>query len=76
MESTWQRISSATRIEEASVPQDLPQDSRINTTTLVRTNGYVAKKITDENGTTMISSDLTENTYHYDWRRDYIIVET
>ena len=66
----WLRPPSATRIEETSLPQELPQDSRINTTTLVRTTVSVAKKITDENGTTTISPDVTENTYYYDWRRD------
>ena len=69
-EEYWLRPPSATRIEETSLPQELPQDSRINTTTLVRTTVSVAKKITDENGTTTISPDVTENTYHYDCRRD------
>ena len=68
-------FNSKTRIEEVSVPQELPQDSRINTTILVRNTVSVANKNTDENGTTMIDQDLTEKAYYNDWRRIEIIVE-
>ena len=66
MESTRQRPSSATRIEEASVPQELPQDSRINTTIKVGPTVSDAKKIADKSGTMMIGMVLTKNTYYYD----------
>ena len=58
-----QRPSSATRIEETSVPEELPQDSRINTTTKVRPTVSVAKKNTDVNGTKMFNPDVTEYTF-------------
>ena len=58
------RPSSAARIEEISVPQELPQVSRINTTTKVRPIAYVDKKVTDVCGNMMISPEVTEGTYY------------
>ena len=57
-----QRPSSAARIEETSVPEELPQDARINTTTKVRPTGSVIMKNIDVNGTTMFNPDVTEYT--------------
>ena len=61
MEGTWQRLSSATRIDETSVPEELPQDSRINTTTKVRPTVSVAKKYTELHDTTMFYPNMNEN---------------
>ena len=66
MESTWQRPSSATRTEETSVPEELPQDSRINTN-----KGGLAPTVSDAkktayvSGTVMINPNATKNTYCY-----------
>ena len=43
--------------------EELPKDSRINTTTKVHPTVSVAKKNTDVNGTTMFNPDVTENTF-------------
>ena len=61
MEGTWQRLSSATRTDETSVPEELPQDSRINTTTKVRPTVSVAKKYTEVHDTTMFYPNMNEN---------------
>ena len=75
MESTWQRPSSATTIEEASVPQELQHDSRINTTTKVSTTVSDVKKTADVSDIMMHSPDVTKNIHYYDRRRDQIIME-
>ena len=46
--------------------RELPQESRINTTILVRTTASVVKKITDEYGTTEIDQDVFEEAYNND----------
>ena len=48
------------------MPQELPQDSKMNTTIKGGPTVSDARETADVSGTMMISPDVTENAYFYD----------
>ena len=68
----WRRNKSSSKRdkEHRATDAEFPQDSRINTTILLRATVSVNKKVTEENDTTMISQDMTEKTHCYHWWPD------